>query len=286
MLHLATTKAVLAAMLWVGQPGHAKWSRTDIGDCGETCVAVVEELSGFRPAFNYEMSRADWPGWTRQETRAEGMARYVDIAYAITRVAHDPPPEWRNRRGVPYPARDLWRALVTISRHESAWWKSVQSGKILGLAGEHCMMQIHPDSRLGIPLETLVGTSRDASERCFRAGAMLLGRARKACEARAEGPHGWFRPTIASYGSGQGCLVDEAWVDSRVNMFAVVARPHALRDPLGLIALAIADPDDWYGSGGFLLGVDESMQLAVNLSVLGLEAPQFQFLPRGRVTGH
>lgn len=254
MIHLATVKAILASILAVAQPGLAKWSRTDIaGDCSAECRETIARLTGFRPVLDYTTTRATWPGWTRQETRAEGMARFVGISYAMARVAHDPPVEWQDSRGNPYPVRDLWRAFVTIGRHESAFWKAVQSGKILGMAGESCMMQIHPLARVGVPLDSLVGLSRDASERCFRAGAVLLGRSRKACESDARGPGGWWPPTIASYGSGMGCDIGEEWITDRVNTYAKVSRSHAL-PALGMIALELAEPDDWWGSAGDLSG--------------------------------
>jgi hypothetical protein len=122
-----------------------------------------------------------------------------------------------------------------------------------GLAGEVCLVQIHPSviHLTGYTLEELVGVDRDSTERCYRAGAALLARARRACPPDETG---WFGPTVSIYGSGSSCdFTDEGWVKARVATYRKVEKASKRRARLPVqatIAVDLAWDDDWVGSGG------------------------------------
>lgn len=221
---------ILSAMMALAEPGYSEYSRVELAEhapcAAEWCYGAVEELSGkrVRADFEYKAMRAEWRGYSRAETPAEGRARFATIAVATDYVERNPPESWRSGRGAAYPFGDLSDGLVTIMRHESAYWRSVHEGRIRGAAGEWCLVQIHPSvlDSLGVTGEELVGIDLDSTIRCLMAGAELLGRARRLCPP---GEKGWFGPTIAAYGSGQGCLVTDEWVSDRVDTFHRVQRP-------------------------------------------------------------
>jgi hypothetical protein len=193
-----TAPAILAAMLRVGQPGHADLSRVylPIDDCDASCVSTFERLRGPKPALDFTptvkgwRNPPTWLGWSVKETRLEGLSRYVTIARAIDVVVHDPPDEWRRHPTI------LARLLVTISRHESAWWRGVHDCTHRGPAGEKGLFQIHPvlpefkDVECGVDIDSTVNQVDIA--------AKLLGRFWKYCDGDLEG-------MIAAYGSGAGC---------------------------------------------------------------------------------
>ena len=202
---------ILAAMLTLAEPGVTDASRVQLpADCAEDCVAHWDRHEA-APQNDATWMRARFDGLTRRETRLEAIERWTVIAGAIETVAIDPPELWT---GTP---EELWRALVTIARHESAYWGSVHDGTLRGAAGEACLLQIHPENwvKLGVSDTDLVGLDLASTERCIRAGATILAQSRDACGAA--GP-GWFTPTIQVYGAGQGCLkfLDSAWVQDRV----------------------------------------------------------------------
>lgn len=241
---------ILSAMFALAEPGYSQYSRVEVPapePClVESCTSTVETLTGHKPRldFKHVSMRGEWPGWSRPESRAEGLHRFATIAVAADYVEQHPPKTWRSSVG-PFPTGELWEGLVTIMRHESAFWRSVHEGRIRGAAGEWCLMQIHPSVLPSLNVEgpELVGVDFDSTVRCLMAGAELLGRARRLCPPTAEG---WFPPTIAAYGSGQGCHITDDWVDARVKTYGSVQRPR--RTPGGaLLALYFASDglDGW-----------------------------------------
>jgi hypothetical protein len=185
----------MAAMLATAEPGISDGSR----------VESAPGRDGEAPGFSLMGGRVTWDTWTRRESRMEALARWATIARAIELVALQPPAAWR---GSPL---QLTRALVTIARHESAYWRSVHDGSLRGEAGEACLVQVHPEAAraLDVELEELVGLSKDATTRCLRAGAALLGRARNQCPS--EGGH-WFSTTIVGYWQST-CRVEPGHVE-------------------------------------------------------------------------
>lgn len=153
------------------------------------------------PGFKW--IRTSWPEWSRWETPGEGFERWGTIAIAIERVANDPPPAWRRS----WATVGLVRGLVTIARAESAFWRSVHEGRLRGPSGEVCLVQVMPSTahRLGVDPESLVGLDVDATERCFRAGAELLGLAVERCVGTERLGPGWFETAVVSYWTPDRC---------------------------------------------------------------------------------
>ena len=225
--------AILAGILALAEPGVSQWSRIALEPpCDPECSATVQALTGHPVALDYAItlkwaigSRViTWPGYTRAETRMEGMRRFATVAHALDKVSQDPPANWT---GTP---RELYNALVAIARQESAFWRGVHEGRIRGPAGEACLMQVHPGN--GYDLEKLVGVDLDSTARCLHAGAEILSKAREYCarafiefyrdglaapeidEAWADGD--WLANTIALYGSGVDCDGTREFVTARV----------------------------------------------------------------------
>jgi hypothetical protein len=199
---------ILVVMTELAQPGVAELSRVELPSPVEP--AVVEERTGFRPAEDLVAlgGRVRWDGWSRQETPVEALGRWVTIATQAAHVALHPPARW------PGSKRELWRVLVTVARHESAFWRPVHEGRLRGSAGEVCLLQIHPVvwASLGVSGDDLVGVDPESTRRCLYAGAELMSRARRLCPQ--DFPGGMF----ATYGSGEHCGegARESWVASRV----------------------------------------------------------------------
>jgi hypothetical protein len=223
---------ILAGVLTLAEPGLTDQSRAPA--CQAEHGAVYEHRHG----------RAVWPGWTRRETRGEGLRRFATIARALDAVRRRPPARWKGT------GSELWRALGSIARHESAFWEGVQSGAIRGSAGEVCLVQLHPRiwASLGIsdPAEVL-GVELEPTERCLRAGAELLTRARGLCPSMPGGDAmdgEWFAYAVQAYGSGQGCAPPSPWVAPRLASYQRTAEPRPLPF-LARVALVIElDPPD------------------------------------------
>jgi anaerobic selenocysteine-containing dehydrogenase len=231
----ALAKVALGAMLSIATPGAGKGSRIELAD--EPVPAELAEGVTFEPP-GFKLSRVTWTVWTRTESTEESLERWATIALADAAVAANPPAEW-HWRGADGRLQ-LVRALVTIARHESAFWRSVHEGRLRGAAGEACLVQIHPDTarRLGIDLDSLVGIDQAATERCLRAGAIVLAMARELAECRCQAAPHWFAPSIAAYGSGAGCVPEGSWVKGVEERVVTYART-GFRRPLGDDALAL-----------------------------------------------
>jgi hypothetical protein len=233
---------ILAMIVGLVEPGYSEFSRVDV-DCGvndcrdattESATAECEEsrrqceetilaMTGRKARYNFSNKAmrsqgAYWPGWTRAETRMEAMERFAMVSVAMEYVEKHPPPSWRSTTGAPYPISDLYRGEGAVGRHESAFWRSIHEGRIRGAAGEWGLFQIHPSvlPSLGVEGPDIVGLDYESTVRSVQAAAELLGRARRLCPPSEEG---WFGPTIAAYGSGQGCAVTDEWVDARIVTF-------------------------------------------------------------------
>lgn len=217
----------MGAMLAVAEPGVTPASRVVLdSDPGAELLALVG-VEANPPGFKW--MRASWTEWSRWETPGEGYARWGTIAIAIDRVANDPPPAWRPT----WASVGLVRGLVTIARAESAFWKSVHEGRLRGPAGEACLVQVHPETAraLGVDLESLVGTDVDATERCFRVGAELLGLAVERCISTDKLPGGWFEHSVVSYWTPDRCEPEpdqEKGIALRSRLYARTGKPKAL----------------------------------------------------------
>jgi hypothetical protein len=214
----------LAAMLAVAEPGISNGSRIELGGPPDS------EAPGLEPP-GYEFIRTKWSGWSRRETSAEALDRWATIAQVSERVCNDPPPAWKPRWG----ALGCVRGIVTIMRHESAFWRSVHEGKLRGPAGEVGLPQLHPAvlNSLGIDPETVVGIDAAATERSLRVAVELLGLARGLVEAHESVPDHWFGPSVGAYGSGALGSHESEWVTARVATYAKTAT----RKPLTFRAL-------------------------------------------------
>lgn len=229
-----------ASMLKLATPGITPGSRVEL----TAQAAQIDREDGLAVAEHFKWSRAVWPSWSRQETEAEGMERWATIAVSVERVAVTPPPEWvwRGAAG----ELQLTRALVTIARHESAFWRSVQEGRLRGTRGEVCLIQAMPATAraFGYDPESLVGIDAEATERCFRVGAAILGNMRRKAERTAHCRDAlwrhWFEPTIALYGSGADCIPTGDWVKGvadRVHSYELTAQ----RAPLPQFAIELIE---------------------------------------------
>jgi hypothetical protein len=245
-------EALLAAMIALASPGQSAYSVVPLSACGDSPV---------KPACD-QTPRPVWSplygAFVRQENREEGLRRYLDIARSIQKVAEDAtkpttvdgapqPAMW------PWSAEDLARGLATIAFHESGYRRDVQTGvgkNALGDCGYYngkgqkvgaeearatgaqylcrsvCLVQINTGglsgTRYGLTGKDLVGLDRAAVEKCFSAGARAFANARGRCaQTRTDG---WFKKTIASYGTGKDCETDEAWVNARVSTFQKIAK--------------------------------------------------------------
>jgi len=212
----------LAAMLSVAEPGVTDGSRVPIDG--------PSEAVGVQPP-GYTFIRTRWDGWTRRETAAEGLDRWATIATVVERVCSDPPPAWKPRWG----SLGCVRGIVTIMRHESAFWRAVHEGKLRGPAGEVGLPQIHPVvlRSLGIDPERVVGIDAASTERSLRVAVELLGLARGLVEAHESAPDHWFGPAVGAYGSGSLGSHESPWVTARVATYGKTAA----RKPLPFRAL-------------------------------------------------
>ena len=233
---VALAPVAYAAMLTLAQPGISKASRVSLAD--QPVAAELDE--GVTAAQNFTWMRATWQGWSRTETEAEALARWATIAVVVARVAKDPPSEWRWTSNAG--RLQLVRAVVTIMRHESAFWRSVHEGRLRGGLGEVCLAQIRPvvARQFGIDPESLVGLDAAATERCVRASVLILAKSRNLAERRcSRAPH-WFAPTVAAYGSGSGCTPcpGSEWAEGVTAREATYWKTGA-RKPLSTTALEI-----------------------------------------------
>lgn len=221
------TALVLAGMLSVGTPGVTCASRVELSpDCDAACRASVAGQVGSPPEENFHWIRADWPGWSRVETELEGMERWATVAEAVARVASRPPPGWRWKR------RELAFALVTVARHESSFWRSVEEGRLRGPAGEWGLWQCHP-SLPGCD-ESLVGLDEGHVERAARFAAEQLTRARRYASEYCSGE--WLPATFTLYGTGASCIAHLPTLEERLGTYARVAAGKEMPFP-GRLAL-------------------------------------------------
>lgn len=217
-------------MLAVAEPG--------VTDGSRVCVegAPEHEAPGLE-APGYVFIRARWGCWSRRETRAEALDRWATIGRVVERVCADPPPAWKPRWG----SLGCARGLVTIMRHESAFWRSVHEGELRGPAGEVGLPQLHPAvlHSLGIDPESVVGIDAASTERSLRVAVELLGLARGLVESREAVPSHWFGPSVGVYGSGGLGSHASEWVTARVVTYAKTAdrRPLPFR---ALVALEVS----------------------------------------------
>ncbi len=175
-------EAILSLMLSCQQPGQNVYSEVVVE---QDAPAPCDEPSVMCTPPRWSRLHQ---GWVRYETWEEGLPRYWTLAQAIEDVAGK--------------ARWLTVALLVSACHEGGFRRDVHSGvnhlpprgTIHEDDGESfCLIQRH----LGLESEAgmqLVGIGREATRRCFEAGAEVMKRARGACSKwRANGPTCWFR---------------------------------------------------------------------------------------------
>jgi hypothetical protein len=209
---------IVASMSALAKPGVSDGSRIPCSDAA--CDGATWAEKAFEPRRNMRFSRWTFAGWTRRETQDEALDRWVSMASAIRRVAVASS-EWWN--GSPDQMAVL---LVTVARHESAYWRSVQDGTIRGPAGEVCYLQLHPVvlRRMGIETGEVLGLDDDGTFGCMWHGAKMLAAARNACGGT--GGH-WSLGTLSRYGTGATCLNREAWVQARYRSYSHAAAANA-----------------------------------------------------------
>lgn len=263
-----THAVILATILRVAEPGVSDYSRVELPTCqAESCAEWSERWTGRPAAYDFKgVNETTWHGWSRPETRLEGMERFAEAAAAFHRVVMEPPESWDPR----WSDRAMINAGVTIMRHESALWRDVATGLIRGLAGEVCYMQIHPKNllRFGLAESDVLGLDIDSVETCIRTGIDILARATEGCDVapdkvlmgeRWDGGLAWFSGAIVTYGVGSGCHLDEAWVRSRKRMYArLVKTGGAPLDADAHLALLSVGPGDWWGSAGPMYVMSEA----------------------------
>ncbi|MEZ4310145.1 MAG: hypothetical protein R3F14_19055 [Polyangiaceae bacterium] len=246
------SEALLAGILALAPPGQSPYSVVPVAACGDNPLKPACEETP-KPVWSPLYS-----AYVRQENREEALRRYHEIARAIESVASaatkptttdgvEEPALW------PWSADDLARALTTIAYHESGYRRDVQTGigrSALGDCGywgskgqklgaeearatsaqylcrSVCLVQINTGGlsgkRYGVLGKDMVGLDRASLERCFSAGARAFSNARARCAQ--EKTEGWFRKSIASYGTGKACETDETWVSARVTTFEKLAK--------------------------------------------------------------
>lgn len=212
----------LSSMLAVAEPGITDGSRVEV----PFEALQAPDAPGVEPP-GFVFIRARWEGWTRREERGEALDRWATIAHSVDVVCSDPPPAWKSGWG----SLACVRGIVTIMRHESAFWRSVHEGKLRGPAGEVGLPQLHPTvlRALGLDPETMVGVDEAATERSLRVAVELLGLARGLVEQSEQIPEHWFGPSVGAYGSGGlGSSLESEWVTARVATYEKTGRRKAL----------------------------------------------------------
>lgn len=239
-------EAILAAILSLASPGQSPHSVVPLPECGGPVLRVADLPTTPEPAACSAPSVA-WSShrgaMVRRETEAEARARYATIASALDAVSLEATTAPEGERPLwPWPRRELVAGLLTIARHESGFRRDVHEGVgplALGDCSRGrdgvrrcrsvCLVQIQTggldaerDGRRG---RDLVGLDAGSTERCLRAGAELLARARWAC---ARSSADWFGPAVALYGSGVSCGTRPTWVKRRAATYRrALAAVHA-----------------------------------------------------------
>lgn len=227
--HLAAY--AMAGILVVAEPGETIYSQVFLESCDAACQAT-KPCDEPKLVCRAPFWRRDRKTWARAETRTEGLVRYAGIAVQVARVAAAPPPQWR---GTPH---ELVDALVTIARHESAFWLEVQLGHMKGPAGELGLWQANSGS--GVPetyRRSLVGPGPGPVFRGAWWATVQLGRARSRC--RPSDPSRWFYAAVSAYGSGGTCAGGK-WARDRENTYARVRARKRPLPPLARDALDLA----------------------------------------------
>ncbi len=175
-------EAILSLMLSCQPPGQSVYS--EVGVEQDAPAPCYDPSIMCNPPRWSELHQE----WVRYETWDEGLSRYWTIAQALKDSAGE--------------SRWLTMALLVAAFHESGFRRDVHSGANhrdpRGTIHEDhgdsfCLIQRHLD-RKGEAGMQLVGVDREATRRCFDAGAEVMKRARWACSKwRASGPTCWFK---------------------------------------------------------------------------------------------
>lgn len=215
-----TIKVALHALLMAtAPPGKTFFSVEKASDCSTDAA----ECEGARRSSFYGT-------WVRQESEATGAKRYELIGEALDAAVHNALcVRWDGSRG----CNENWSIVgmtglvVAIGTYESGWREDVQvgrgkngkpsddGGQGRGPGGERCFMQIHPTVRDD---DRLLGTGRDALERCFAQAISMLIHARRYCEWKAPKVDPLWA-TVSMYGTGSSCnSVNHGKTALRVNL--------------------------------------------------------------------
>ena len=257
-----TPETVLAVMLSLATPGASIYSRVVVPEgSGRACEDATSLLCA--------APRPDpaWGGqWTRPETRAEGLARYYQIATVVHDVAAAS--VWRPLDGCapvrvsPWAKRaapdsecgraqrarpwtgtetELERYVITVALHESGFRRDVHAGRGAASRGDCkggvcrsvCLGQIIKTRRgwrspRGYAHEQLAGLDSNATRRCVETIVDYLSDARAACVS----PYGLGTMgapcVLASYGGLS--TADDPRIRQRVRTFVATGKPAALAD--------------------------------------------------------
>ena len=193
-------QAILSLMLAAGpQPGRSIYSVVVVPHTSEPACAEPSLLCA-PPKWS-----EDWQGFTRPETRDEGMRRYWVIAQAIAQAA----PKSKRLRSL----------LLAVTMHESGWRRDVHSGIGPATQGDQGRSWGMGQALLGVGSEqgkALVGVSQEATNRCIDHTANNLQRASRYC-VRQAGSAG-VRCIFGIYG-GLSADTKHKGVLKRVNSF-------------------------------------------------------------------
>jgi len=218
---------ILQAMLALLYPGHCAGSRILLPACDGECRTMWATMTGRPPSRGFVFMRARWPGWSREETEVEGLARWAGIAAGVGRVVANPPPAWK------WPAEELAPLLVTIAMHESHFWRSVQEGRLRGPFGEWGLFQCHP--RVPGCDKRMTGLDVDSVERAARFATEQLSRARALAEREPCERFWWLPSTLTVYAVGHRSCKGFVTLDERLSSWAQVTDKRRYPLPFGAL---------------------------------------------------
>lgn len=216
---------LLAAAEAMAPPGQTSFSVTPAADCQGAATCEGAKRSSF------------YGTWVRQETAAEGRARYEIITRELAEEAEA-------QAVKPWTARSLAAMGLGVAIIESGLREDVQVGRGWakkasddggmgrGPGMEASFPQIHPSVASafldpGEKLEDLLGRDPAAVRRAWRTQLRMLIHARAYCFATVPNVREWDFATISLYGTGTSCgSVNGGKTRKRVNAFrSILARP-------------------------------------------------------------
>lgn len=215
---------LLSAALAMAPPGNTAFSVTPVASCAGSSVCAGAKRSSF------------YGTWVKQETAAEGRARYELITRELAA-------ESEAQAVKPWTPRSLGAMALGIAIIESGLREDVQVGRGWaklasddggmgrGPGKEAGFPQLHPSiaSRFldpGKKLEDVLGLNPEAVRLAWRAQLRMLVHARQYCWAVAPKTD-WAFATVSLYGTGTSCeSINSGKTRRRVDAFrSILSRP-------------------------------------------------------------